>query len=86
MFLIIVLNGYYFLKILPDRMSLFASELLLIFAMFPHSTVITLKNVNNSAQRVSNFSQNFWKCPHNTIIPLRIIKIFWNFPHITLIS
>ena len=83
--LIVVVHGDYFLEISPQNTSLFQWLLLLIFSSFPNTTIITLKNVNNSGQRVSKFPQNFSKCPHNTIIPLSILNIFLKSPQNTLI-
>ena len=83
--LIVVVHRDYFLEISPQNTSLLQWLLLLIFSSFPNTTIITLKNVNNSGQRVSKFPQNFSKCPHNTIIPLSILNIFLKSPQNTLI-
>ena len=79
------MHGDYFLEISPQNTSLLQWLLLLIFSSFPNTTIITLKNFNNSGQRVSKFPQNFSKCPHNTIIPLSILNIFLKSPQNTLI-
>ena len=84
-FLIVVVHGDYFLEKFPQNTSLLQWLLLLIFSSFPNTTIITLKNFNNSGQRVSKFPQNFSKCPHNTIIPLSILNIFLKSPQNTLI-
>ena len=83
--LIVVVHGDYFFEISQQNTSLLQWLLLLIFSSFPNTTIITLKNVNNSGQRVSKFSQKFCKCPHNTIIPLSILNIFLKSPQNTLI-
>ena len=83
--LIVVVHGDYFWENFPQNTSLLQWLLLLIFSSFPNTTIITLKNVNNSGQRVSKFPQNFSKCPHNTIIPLSILNIFLKSPQNTLI-
>ena len=80
-----MLHGHYFWEIFPENMSLFDYNIIIIFTFFPNNTIITLQNVNNSGQMVSNFSPNFWKCPHNTIIPLIIIINCQKSPRNTLI-
>ena len=80
-----MVHGDYFFENSPQNTSLLQWLLLLIFSSFPNTTIITLKNVNNSGQRVSKFPQNFCKCPHNTIIPLSILNIFLKSPQNTLI-
>ena len=76
-----------FLGKFPVNKSMFYYALLLIFKLFLNSTVILSKILIIALKRLvilGEFNKINWDYPHCTLIPLSIIKIFWNIPQITM--